>query len=90
MINFPPKVNVVLNFNNVCELGPGKQIKPYFGLKGPILLSCKAQLVIRTNELCLHQLISFYEIKLFTGALWNNDIMTSVPRCTGKWLHFIK
>ena len=43
-------------------------------------LFCTAQLN-RTNLLCLYQLLSFYEMKLFTRALWNTDIMVIVPKC---------
>ena len=46
-------------------------------------LFCKAQL-IRTYALCLYQVLSFNEIKLFTMALRKTDIMVSVPKCPGK------
>ena len=49
---------------------------------------CKAQLV-RTNFLYPYQMLSFYEIKPFTRALRNTDHQVCVPKCPGKWLHFI-
>ena len=39
-------------------------------------LFCKA--------LCLYQVLSFHEIKLFTGALRKTHIKISVPKCPGK------
>ena len=41
-------------------------------------LFCKAQLV-HTNFLYPYQMLSFYEIKLFTRALRNTDHEVSVP-----------
>ena len=46
-------------------------------------LFCKAQL-IRTNAVCLYQVLSFDYIKLFTRALRKTDIMVSVPKCPRK------
>ena len=51
------------------NLGPDDIIRYIWGLKGPIFI-CKAQLV-RTNFLYPYQMLSFYEIKSFTRALWN-------------------
>ena len=44
------------------------------------LIFCKAQLIC-TNIHCLYKVLSFYEMKSFTGGLWNNDIMVNVPKC---------
>ena len=52
------------------------------------LIFCKPQLFC-TNVLCQYQVLSFYEMKSFTRALQNTDIMVSGPKCSGKWLYFI-
>ena len=70
------------------NLGPDAKITYIWGLKGPFFLFCKAQLV-RTNFLYPYQMLSFYDIKSFTRALWNTDHEVSVPKCPGKWLYFI-
>ena len=46
-------------------------------------LFCKAQL-ISTNVVFQYQVQLFYEMKLFTRALRNTDIMVSVPKCPSK------
>ena len=51
-------------------------------------LFCNAQLV-RTNYLYAYQMLSFYEIKSFTGAIRNTDHEFSVLKCPSKWLYFI-
>ena len=69
------------------NLGSDDKIRYIWGLKGPILF-CKAQLV-RTIFLYPRQMLSFYEINSFTKALRNIDHEVSVPKCPGKWLHFL-
>ena len=64
------------------------KIRYIWGLKCPIFLFCKAQLV-RNNFLYPYQMLSFYEIKSFTRALRNTDQEVSVPKCPGKRLYFI-
>ena len=51
------------------NLGPGDKIRYIWGLKGPILF-CKGQLV-HTNFLYPYQVLSFYEIKPFTRAIFH-------------------
>ena len=46
-------------------------------------LFCKTQL-IRTNVVFPYQVQLLYEMKLFTTALRNTDIMVSVPKCPSK------
>ena len=52
------------------------------------LLFRKAQLV-RSIFLYPYQMLSFYEIKSFTRAFRNTDLMVIVAKCPGKWLYFI-
>ena len=77
-------ITYVLKENN---LGPGDEVRYTWVLKVRFLF-CKAQLV-RTNFLYPYQMLSFYEIKSFTRALWNTDEEVSVPKCPGKWLYLI-
>ena len=61
------------------NLGPDDKI----GISGVLkvrFLFCKAQLVC-TYFLYPYQMLSFYEIKSFTRALWR--------KCPSKWLYFI-
>ena len=71
------------------NLGLGDKIR--YRISGVLkvrFLFCKAQLV-RSNFLCPYQMLSFYEIKSFTRALWNTDHEVSVLKCPGIWLYFI-
>ena len=77
-------ITYVSKENNV---GPDDKIR-YIWVLNVRFLFCKAQLVC-TYFLYLYQMLSFYEIKSFTRALWNTDHEVSVPKCPGIWLYFI-
>ena len=68
------------------NLGPNDK-KGISGVLKVRFLFCKPQLA-RTNFLYPYQMLSFYEIKSFTRALWNTDHEVSVPKCPGKWIYF--
>ena len=80
---------MITSVSKANDLGPGDKIRYVWGLKVRFLF-CKAQLV-RTNFLYPYQMLSFYEIKSFTRAFRNTDLIyeVSVPKCLGKWLYFI-
>ena len=61
------------------NLGPDDNIRYICGLKDPIFIVCKSQLV-RTYFLYPYQMLSIYEIKSFTRALRNTDHEVSVPK----------
>ena len=60
------------------NLGPVKKISCISGSTGPIFILQRYTLSMPSA------IISFYEMKLFTRALRNTDIVVSVPKCSSK------
>ena len=75
-----------LRHDHLClkenNLGPGDKIRYTWWVLKVLFLFCKAQLV-HTNFLYPYQMLSFYEIKSFTRAFRNTDLMVSAPKCPG-------